>query len=126
MLTSAPISILRAQTRSMIGQLVAALLEEGYRQDVAYRIALTQAEEWAVIQRTSKDWKPMRSYHVIPHPNGWTVRQSMSTPSDRFFNAREEAVQFGQKLAQNSKSALVIHDSLGEFEARTAYLKSAQ
>ena len=124
MVTSASVSILRVQAQTMFGQLVADLLKEGYEQGMAYRIAITQAEEWAVSKRTTAALTSVSNYHVIPHPNGWAVRQPMSKASCFFFKTHDEAVQFGQELAQSSNSTLVIHDSRGDFESRKVYLKA--
>jgi hypothetical protein len=100
---------------------VTTLLQEGYQEDQAFRIAFSQAQEWATARRTTPDHELIVSYHVTPHPLGWVVRQPKGATPCLVFKSQEEAAEFGQALAEAHNSPLVIHQDSGDIHTRIVY-----
>lgn len=80
------LSSVHVQAQRLVGQIVNTLLKEGYQQDMAYRIALNQVEEWATSERTTTARDMVCNYHITPHPDGWVIRQPNSTNPCLVFN----------------------------------------
>jgi hypothetical protein len=65
--------------------------------------------------------KGMRNQHVVLHEDGWAVKRAGSVRASRVFTTQREAVGYGQKIAQNEKSDLFVHDSSGRIKTRKSF-----
>ncbi|MBW4436787.1 MAG: DUF2188 domain-containing protein [Pleurocapsa minor GSE-CHR-MK-17-07R] len=100
-----------------------ALLEEGYPEGSAIPIAISQSKKWAE-GIDKKDWRD--NFHVVPHPEGWAVRQmnaaqAMSVLPD-VQQARDQAIM----LARNAGADVIIHDEHGEIVDHVSLLDEVQ
>ena len=100
----------------MILEIVTTLLADGYSRDNALHIALNQTEAWATMLRTSSLQEQDCIYHVIPHPQGWVVRQLNGISPCLIFKTREEAIQFGKEMTQEDHAILIIPPNDGEIQ----------
>ena len=117
--SDAGLSRLPLRMRGMVLRLATALLQEGYRQDKAFLIAIGQVEEWMHAQARNPTAKA--NYHVTPHPLGWVVRHPDGANPCLVFKTCDEAIQFGQALAQQVNANLVVHAPTGEVQSKYVY-----
>lgn len=120
-----------------------AMVEEGYDENRAIPIAISQAKEWyenasekeknKIIQESDADLKSHDSHnsarpeliqnneHVVAHENGWAVQvENAKQPSEVFANKRD-AVSRARYIAKNKKTNLIIHKKDGTIQEKISY-----
>lgn len=60
----------------------------------------------------------IRGIHVVSTNRKWSVRQSGSARASGIYDTQEEAIEQGQKIAENLKAVLYIHDRGGRIRER--------
>jgi uncharacterized protein YdaT len=67
--------------------------------------------------------KPERSaqHHVVPHQGGWAVRRSKATQPSDVFSTKRDAEKAARKIAENQRTAVVIHGKDGRIEKVETY-----
>lgn len=65
--------------------------------------------------------KGMSSQHVVPANGSWAVKRAGSDRASKIFNTQKEAVNYGQKVAQNKRSELFVHSSSGRIKSRQSF-----
>jgi len=65
--------------------------------------------------------KGMSSQHVVPTDGNWAVKKVGSTRASRIFDTQKEAIQYGQRVARNSRSELFVHSLSGRIKSRQSY-----
>jgi hypothetical protein len=56
----------------------------------------------------------IRSLHVVPKSGGWVVTASGAGQPTQQFARKEDAVQFGESVAKQKKTSLIIHERDGK------------
>ncbi len=59
-----------------------------------------------------------RGLHVIPTNGKWGVRKSGSARASGVYDTQEEAIEQGEKIAENQKAILYIHGRDGRIRKR--------
>lgn len=118
-----------------------ALVEEGYQEGQAIPIATAQAEEW--YDRASKEEREDFLKHgdvtkhdnkypnnpklldenemVVKHDEGWAVQSKSAKKSARVFDTKEEAIEYGKKVATNKQTKLEIYKQDGSLQETVDY-----
>ncbi|MDQ0160718.1 DUF2188 domain-containing protein [Alkalibacillus salilacus] len=59
--------------------------------------------------------------HVLPHDDGWQVKRAGNTRASKITQTQQEAINYGEDLAKNYKSELIIHGKDGRIRERRSY-----
>ncbi len=89
------------------------LLEEDYEEGRAIPIAISQAKEWSDTRggNTSSEI----THHLVPEGDKWILKGTNN--DDRFeFDTKEKAMEKIDKLIEDKKTKIMIHDSDGNFQ----------
>jgi uncharacterized protein YdaT len=62
-----------------------------------------------------------QDYHVVPHSGAWAVRREGSQRVSSTHGTQAEAIQAGQRYADNQRSELVIHRRNGQIRDSDSY-----
>lgn len=119
------------------------LLKEGYNEEDAIPIAISQAKDWyedaskreveAMEQKSGQDFQKEskdsstdptlldNAVHVLPDEDKWVVKTAgAKQASDRFDN-KDEAIDRAKTIAKNKATQLVIHRSDGTTQTTHNY-----
>lgn len=118
-----------------------AMVQEGYREENAIPIATQQAEEW--YDKTSTEERQDYSQHanptkhhpdsssrpelldraelVVPHKDGWAVQAKGAKTASKVFNQKEDAIEYGKKVAKNKQTSLIIQKKDGSQQDQIMY-----
>lgn len=55
-------------------------------------------------------------YYLLPHENGWAIRQAETQRISEFFPDRAEAEKAGQEAAYQADTVLIVYDESGQIE----------
>ncbi|MFP4697498.1 MAG: DUF2188 domain-containing protein [Eubacteriales bacterium] len=90
-----------------------SLIENGYDDDRAIPIAISQAKEW--YENRGGDISSDITHHLIPDGDGWVLKPLDG--NDRcVFDTKEEAIDKIKDMSKNSAIKVMIHDSKGKFQ----------
>jgi hypothetical protein len=92
-----------------------ALLDEGYDDNQAIPIAVSQAKKWAQTLRHGQDSKG-QCVHVVPHPDGWAIRRADSQRSNFVFKRMGDAKTKALEIGKREQVGIVLHDQYGEVQ----------
>lgn len=118
-----------------------ALIEEGYREEQAIPIATEQAKEWYdhASKKEREDYlesgKVTAHGHryssnpelldenemVIKHDDGWAVQSQKAKKAARIFSKKDEAIDYGRKVAQNKQTKLEVYAEDGKLQTTSNY-----
>jgi hypothetical protein len=70
------------------------------------KLSLEEIVRQIKVQRRRKTGK---SWHVVPHANGWAVRREASTRVRSVHATKHEAVKTGRRLARSEGGELIVH-----------------
>ena len=101
---------LDTEVREKAVEIANALVEEGYEEGRAIPIAISQARRWAENQ-------PTRTLHVVPHPEGWAVREEGRSRASIVLETKEEAQNRALEIGKYEGADVVIHDENGRIES---------
>lgn len=107
-----------------------AMIDEGYSEGKAIPIATEQAKEWYknASDKEIKDYEKhgdptthSSHYHsnpkladepecIIPHEDGWAVEAKGAKKAAKVFNNKQDAIEYGEKVAANKGTQLIIYD----------------
>ena len=59
--------------------------------------------------------------HVLPNPEGWSVKRSGAKRATKVFKTQAEAIAAAREIAQNQKTELYIHRKDGRIRERNSY-----
>lgn len=91
------------KTKDKAIEIANALLEEGYSEERAIPISISQAEKWS-----NKD-DHRDTYHIEYHNNHWCIEKEGNKQASFSFNTKEEAVKKGQELVKKNNASIVVH-----------------
>ncbi|MFD0681685.1 MULTISPECIES: DUF2188 domain-containing protein [unclassified Paenibacillus] len=129
-----PVSMknLESRVRSKAIEIANALLDEGYEEGSAIAIATAKAKEW-------NDDHPLHShsghdnsgsmrykgspfnYHVVPHGDGWAVKEEGSDYARLSTDTKAEAVDKAREWASDANKSAIIHRKDGTVETSHNY-----
>lgn len=118
-----------------------ALVDEGYDEDRAIPIATEQAKEWYNDRNKQERKTEIKQTHptkresgehsrpelldkpemVIPHDKQWAVQSKDAKKPSKLFDNKEEAISYGQKVAKNKKTELIIERQDGSRQDTIRY-----
>ena len=99
-------------TRDKAIEIANTLLDEQYDRDSAARIAILQAKKWAEHHDTDSDNR-QNILHVVPHPEGWSVRRANNTKACFVFDTLSEAQNVAVEMSRQEHGGVMIHDADG-------------
>jgi len=67
----------------------------------------------------------MVDQHVLPHAEGWAVREATNRNIHIIFDTKEEAVAYARERAKSQKGDLVIHEVGWQVEEREEYSRDS-
>lgn len=89
------------------------LVEEGYDDDRAIAIAISQAKEW--YENRGGNISTDITHHLMPHADGWILKPVAG--NERIaFDSKEEAMNKIKVMQKNEAIKVMIHDSRGKFQ----------
>lgn len=62
-----------------------------------------------------------KGQHVVPSPNGWTVRRAGSSKATSTHKTQADAISAATEIAKNQKTELYIHGRDGRIRERNSY-----
>ncbi|MGL9742239.1 DUF2188 domain-containing protein [Enterococcus sp. DIV1368c] len=120
-----------------------ALLDEGYPDDRAIPIAISQAKEWVESadekekKAFSKKKNPQKNDKHDSNPRAaklldatvevkfeedhWIVRSKGAEKASNHFDHKEDAIEKGKEVARNKETSLMIYKKDGTFEREVHY-----
>jgi uncharacterized protein YdaT len=114
---------LTVEVRNKAIEIANALLEQDYEEQRAVAIATAQAKEWAenrdIPVKDDPDAGP--DLHVVPHDEGWAIREAGSDDVKATFDTKDDAVQQGREMARDARTFLIIHRTDGTIQDRVSY-----
>ena len=118
-----------------------ALTEDGYKDEQAIPIAITQAKEW--YEHASKDERKDYLEHgnveehdkeypsnpellnqnemVIFQEDQWAVQSKKAKRASKLFDKKNDAIDYAKKVAKNKQTTLEIYKQDGELEKTHDY-----
>lgn len=110
-----------------------AMIDEGYDEKRAIPIATEQAKEWYdnASKKERRDYAEQadptkrksgehsrpellnKAEMVVPHDDGWAVQSKDAKKPAKVFDNKEEAVDYGKKVAENKQTKLIIQKQDG-------------
>jgi hypothetical protein len=63
----------------------------------------------------------VRAFHVVPKSGGWVVTASGANHPSQQFSRKEDAVLFGESVARQKKTGLIIHGRNGQIQDLDTY-----
>ncbi|WP_149473251.1 DUF2188 domain-containing protein [Oceanobacillus polygoni] len=131
-------------TRKKAIDIANSMVDDGYSDDRAIPIAITQAKEWREnaekeeIDDYKMHGKPtMRSKEgkkyssnperleegeqVIAHENGWAVKSSGAERANEVFDKKDEAVKRAKEIAKNKGTTLTIYKQDGTVQDKQTF-----
>ncbi len=90
-----------------------SLVEDGYGEDRAIPIAISQAKEW--YERRGGRISTDITHHLIPSEDGWLLK-STDDKERLDFDTKEEAMTRIKELSEEKPIKVMIHDSDGKFQ----------
>ena len=131
-------------TRKKAIDIANSMVDEGYEDDRAIPIAITQAKEWREnaekdeIEDYKKHGKPTerskegKKYdsnperleegeQVIAHEDGWAVQSSGAKRASEVFDKKDEAVKLAKEIAKNKGTSLTIYKQDGTVQDKQTF-----
>ncbi|GGI92453.1 DUF2188 domain-containing protein [Legionella impletisoli] len=105
---------LSTEDRNKAIDIANSLLKEGYEEGRAISIAIATAKDRGNGSGDSE-------YHVLPHPNGWSVRKTDAEQASFTFDTKEKALEKAKDLLHNKGGRLVIHTKEGDIQEHREY-----
>lgn len=62
-----------------------------------------------------------KSFYVSHSSKGWMVKKYQSSDGLKLFEKKQDAVQFGKKMAKSKKTELIIYKKDGRIHERNSY-----
>lgn len=62
---------------------------------------------------------------VVPLPQGWGVRRSISRDVSQIFETKEQAIDFARSKAKEQNGALMVRETNGEIRKEADYHRQA-
>jgi hypothetical protein len=62
-----------------------------------------------------------KNQHVVPTDNGWGVKGEGNGRLTKEFDTQAEAITYGEGIAKNQGSELLIHGRNGQIRERNSY-----
>ncbi len=62
-----------------------------------------------------------RGQHVVPGPEGWSVRKAGSSRATKTYSTQQDAIDAATRIARNQKTELYIHGQDGRIRERNSY-----
>lgn len=62
-----------------------------------------------------------KNHHVVPHPNGWAVKQEGASRASSVHPTQQEAVSRGREVSRNQGTELLIHGRSGQIRERDSH-----
>lgn len=121
-----------------------ALIDEGYDENRAIPIATEQAKDWydnasdkeikdhlknddPTERQTNEHSRPElldKPEMVMPHEdNNWAVMSKDAKKPSKVFDLKEDAIEYGKKVAQDKMTSLIIQKADGTIQDQINYKK---
>lgn len=101
---SSGLDSLEPEARHRALERVNQLMEEGYSERQAQRIAMRLAEDWADVEQSSSDM----AVHVVHERNGWVIH-SKDPSQDAIFDRIDDALRRAHEIAAEMHVPLLVH-----------------
>ncbi len=62
-----------------------------------------------------------KGQHVVPSPNGWSVRKAGSSRATRTYTTQQDAISAATQIARNQRTEVYIHGRDGRIRERNSY-----
>lgn len=62
-----------------------------------------------------------KGQHVVPSPDGWSVRKSGSSRATRTYSTQQDAISAATQIARNQGTEVYIHGRDGRIRERNSY-----
>lgn len=121
-----------------------AMVDEGYKEEDAIPIAISQAKEWEdsaedeeiehfrkygkVTTRSPEGQKyesnPERMEEgevVRPHEDGWAVESEGAQKPSNVFDTKKEAIQRAKEIAENKGTSVTVHKKDGTIQEKYSF-----
>jgi Uncharacterized protein conserved in bacteria (DUF2188) len=63
----------------------------------------------------------IKALHVMPKSNGWVVTTSGAEPLTQQFPRKQDALEFGESVAKQKRTSLIVHRRDGRIEQVDSY-----
>ena len=97
-----------------------SLIEENYDEGRAISIAIASAKD-AANNSNPKENDSSITYHILPHPEGWSARKANAEKATYVCEKKADAMGKVLNLLQKHGGRLVIHDSDGSIQEHRNY-----
>lgn len=119
-----PVSMknLEPRVRNKAIEIANALLDDGYEEGRAIAIATAKAKEWNDDHPQSKrDKSSAPNYHVVPHEEGWAVKEEGADAVRLYAETKADAVEQAKEWASDANKTAIIHRKDGTVETSYNY-----
>lgn len=104
---------LKDEIRDKAIEIANKLVEDGYEDDRAIPIAISQSKEW--YDRRSGEISTDITHHLTPHENGWLLK-SKDDSERHVFETKVSAMKRIKEISEERAIKVMIHDSDGKFQ----------
>jgi hypothetical protein len=106
---------LRLEERNKAIEMANTLIEEGYAEQMALSIAVSNARQWTCYYfNEGLEGKQNINIHLVPNPKGWALISEDVNTVIFICNAKTEALSKARSYAKNEKLKLFIHSEEGK------------
>jgi uncharacterized protein YdaT len=106
---------LRLEERNKAIEIANTLIEEGYTDQTALFIAISNAKQWACYYfNEGLEGKENINFHLVPNPHGWALISEDVNTLIFTCQAKAEALAKARSYAKNEKIRLFIHSEDGK------------
>jgi uncharacterized protein YdaT len=95
--------------------------------NIAIPTSISRAKDWASnrgkqIPKTKTDQKAHgKDLYVIPHDDGWAIKEEKALKASFVFYTKKEAVDKGSKIAKKENNSLIIQRKNGSIQKKISY-----
>ncbi|WP_018887577.1 DUF2188 domain-containing protein [Paenibacillus massiliensis] len=111
---------LEERVRNKAIEIANALLSNGYEEGRAIAIATAQAEEWNRNHPAHETDEPI---HVVPHEEGWAIKEQGRDHPSSVHHTKTEAVQAAKCWSADQSIRVIIHDQHGRIQESRHFSK---
>ncbi len=104
---------LEEEIRNKAIEIANRLSKDGYDDDRAIPIAISQAEQW--YENQGGKISSSITHHLFPGESGWILKTKDGKESDHF-DTKQEAMDRIKVLSSKKAIKVMIHDSEGKFQ----------
>jgi hypothetical protein len=62
-----------------------------------------------------------KGQHVVPAPDGWSVRKAGSSRATRTYSTQQDAISAATQIARNQRTEVYVHGRDGRIRERNSY-----